>query len=40
MSTRNEPWQVTCRASFAVARAESVDDRLKPHPFAYHEHCA
>jgi hypothetical protein len=38
-STR-EPWRVTCRACLAVARAESVDDRLKPHPFAYPEHCA
>lgn len=34
------PWEVTCRACFAVARAESVDQRSKPHPFVYTGHCA
>jgi hypothetical protein len=39
LSTRN-PWDVTCRVCFAVARAESVgDDRSKPHPWVYIWHC-
>jgi hypothetical protein len=40
LSTHDEPWNVTCPACIAVARAETVDDRLKPHPFKYPEHCA
>ena len=34
------PWEATCRACFAVARAESVDQRNTPHAFAYPSHCA
>jgi hypothetical protein len=39
VSTR-EPWDVNCPACLAVARAESVVGRTKPHPFRYTEHCA
>jgi hypothetical protein len=40
LSTREEPWLVTCPACIDVAIAESVDQPLQPHPFKYHEHCA
>lgn len=35
-----EPWDVDCPGCLAVARAESVDQPLEPHPFRHPQHCA